>query len=384
MFSDVIGFIKELYGNEQFIPLHAPVFKGNEKKYVNEAIDSTFVSSVGAFVDRFEVEFAKYVGAKKAVVTGNGTSALHAALHLLGVSNDDEVVTQALTFVATPNAISYCGAHPIFLDSDEDTLGLSPSSLEQFLSDCAEIRDGVCYNKKTNRRIRACMPMHVFGHPVKIRDIVKICDAFCIPVLEDAAESLGSVYDGVHTGLYGRIGVFSFNGNKIITSGGGGMIVTNDEALGKRAKHLTTTAKVPHAWEFYHDEIGFNYRMPNLNAALVFGQLEQLPSFILNKRETAEIYKNYFSKKGIQFFSEPQLAKSNYWLNAILLKDRSERDLFLQETNQNGIMTRPIWNLMPDLPMYKSAYTGDLTVARSLGDRIVNIPSSVRVHGENV
>ncbi|KYG64178.1 aminotransferase DegT [Bdellovibrio bacteriovorus] len=378
MFNDVISFIQDLYKGEKFIPLHAPIFSGNEKKYVNEAIDSTFVSSVGAFVDRFEVEFAKYVGAKKAVVTGNGTSALHAALHLLGVSHGDEVLTQALTFVATPNAISYCGAHPVFLDSDAETLGLSVISLHRFLESHAEVRAGVCYNKKTGRRIMACLPMHVFGHPVKIEDIVKICDSYNVPVIEDAAESLGSFYNGVHTGLFGKIGVFSFNGNKIITSGGGGMLVTNDEALGKRAKHLTTTAKVPHAWEFFHDEIGFNYRMPNLNAALIVGQLEQLPFFVENKRATAEMYRQFFEKKGIQFFVEPEKAKSNYWLNAILLSDRKERDAFLHETNRQGVMTRPVWNLMPDLPMYKSAYSEDLTVARSLADRIVNIPSSVR------
>lgn len=378
MFNDVISFIQDLYKGEKFIPLHAPIFSGNEKKYVNEAIDSTFVSSVGAFVDRFEVEFAKYVGAKKAVVTGNGTSALHAALHLLGVSHGDEVLTQALTFVATPNAISYCGAHPVFLDSDAETLGLSVISLQRFLESHAEVRAGVCYNKKTGRRIMACLPMHVFGHPVKIEDIVKICDSYNVPVIEDAAESLGSFYNGVHTGLFGKIGVFSFNGNKIITSGGGGMLVTNDEALGKRAKHLTTTAKVPHAWEFFHDEIGFNYRMPNLNAALIVGQLEQLPFFVENKRATAEMYRQFFEKKGIQFFVEPEKAKSNYWLNAILLSDRKERDAFLHETNRQGVMTRPVWNLMPDLPMYKSAYSEDLIVARSLADRIVNIPSSVR------
>lgn len=379
MFKEVIGFIKELYKDEKFIPLHAPIFAGNEKKYVNEAIDSTYVSSVGAFVDKFEHEFSKYVGVKRAVVTGNGTSALHAALHLLGVTYGDEVLTQALTFVATPNAVSYCGAHPVFLDSDPETLGLSLESLNTFLTSFAEVRDGACYNKKTGRRIRACLPMHVFGHPVKIEEIVNLCDKFQIPVIEDAAESLGSFYQGKHTGLFGKIGVFSFNGNKIITSGGGGMLVTNDETLGKRAKHLTTTAKVPHTWEFFHDEIGFNYRMPNLNAALIVAQLEQLPFFIENKRATASLYKEFFENKGIEFFTEPRKAKSNYWLNAILLKNRDERDLFLKETNQAGVMTRPVWNLMPDLPMYKSAHSEDLKVARSLADRIVNIPSSVRL-----
>ncbi|CAE79550.1 LegC family aminotransferase [Bdellovibrio bacteriovorus] len=379
MFSDVIAFIQDLYGSKSFIPLHAPIFTGNEKKYVIEAIDSTYVSSVGAFVDRFEVDFAKYVGAKKAVVTGNGTSALHAALHLLGVSRGDEVITQALTFVATPNAISYCGASPVFLDSDELTLGLSVTSLAEFLFQNAEVRGDFCYNKRTGNRIMACMPMHVFGHPVQIKEIVKLCDEYSIPVIEDAAESLGSEFEGRHTGLYGRIGVFSFNGNKIITSGGGGMLVTNDVDLGIRAKHLTTTAKVPHAWEFFHDEIGFNYRMPNLNAALIVGQLEQLPRFVRDKRETAQIYNSYFSHKGIEFVCEPFGAKSNYWLNAILLSSRSERDSFLNETNRSGVMTRPVWNLMPDLPMYRTNLCGDISVARMLSDRLVNIPSSVRL-----
>ncbi|MFM6927919.1 MAG: LegC family aminotransferase [Bdellovibrio sp.] len=378
MFNDVIGFVRELYGQSGFIPLHAPVFSANEKKYVNEAIDSTFVSSVGAFVDQFEIEFAKYVGSKKAIVTSNGTSALHAALHLLGVGYNDEVLTQALTFVATANAIAYCGAHSVFLDSDTRTMGLSVESLECFLQTHAEVRAGVCFNKTTGRKIRACIPMHVFGHPVRIKDIVQLCDRYAIPVIEDAAESLGSLYEGTHTGLFGKVGVFSFNGNKIITSGGGGMIVTADEDLGRRAKHITTTAKIPHAWDFYHDEIGFNYRMPNLNAALALGQLEQLNVFLENKRQTAKLYQDFFGKKGIQFVTEPAGARSNYWLNAILLKDRQERDLFLKETNAQGVMTRPVWQLMPDLPMFKDTLKVDIPVARNLSDRLVNIPSSVR------
>ncbi|MGZ3774652.1 MAG: LegC family aminotransferase [Bdellovibrio sp.] len=378
MFSDVISFIKDLYGKEGFIPLHAPLFSGNEKKYVNEAIDSTFVSSVGAFVDRFERDFEKYTGAQRAVVTGNGTSALHAALHLVGVGHNDEVLTQALTFVATANAITYCGASAIFVDSDKETLGMSPESVEEFLSLHGEIRAGVCVNKKTGKVIRACVPMHVFGHPVKIKEIVAICDKYAIPVVEDAAESLGSFYEGKHTGLFGKVGVFSFNGNKIITAGGGGMIVTQDEDLGKRAKHITTTAKISHPWEFFHDEVGFNYRMPNLNAALVVGQLENLAKFVENKRQTAHSYKNFFNKKGIEFFVEPDGASSNYWLNAVLLKDKEERNLFLEKTNSQGVMTRPVWTLMPDLPMYKNCQTTNLSVARWLSDRIVNIPSSVR------
>ncbi len=381
MFKETIEFIRSLYGEKGFIPLHAPIFIGNEKKYVNDAIDSTFVSSVGEYVDRFEKEFAKFVNVSKSVVTSNGTSALHAAMHLLGVSHDDEVITQALTFVATANAIKYCGAHPIFLDSDKNSLGLSPSSLEEFLSKNAEMRDGICINKKSKRKIKACVPMHVFGHPVDIKQIVKICDQYSIPVIEDAAESLGSYVGDTHTGLFGKIGVFSFNGNKIITSGGGGALVTADPELGKRAKHITTTAKIPHAWEFNHDEMGFNYRMPNLNAALITGQLEKLPDFLKSKREVAKLYQEFFSKKGIEFVVEPKGTTSNYWLNAILCKDRKERDLFLETTNAQGVMTRPVWTLMPELPMFKdhNNYGVNLSVAKNLSDRIVNIPSSARV-----
>ncbi|WP_413613333.1 LegC family aminotransferase [Bdellovibrio sp. HCB-110] len=379
MFNDVIGFIKNLYGERSFIGLHEPIFGGNERKYVNEAIDSTFVSSVGKFVDQFESKFAEYIGGGHAIVTSNGTSALHAALHLLDVGPGDEVITQALTFVATANAIAYCGAHPVFLDSDIKNLGLSSLVLEEFLTQNAEVRDGVCRNKNTGRIIKACVPMHVFGHPVNIEEIVSICGRFHIAVLEDAAESVGSLYKGVHTGLFGKMGVYSFNGNKIITAGGGGLIVTRDAALGKRAKHVTTTAKVPHAWDFYHDEVGFNYRMPNLNAALALGQLERIPEFVSSKRAIAEEYGAFFDKKGIQFVREPADARSNYWLNAIVLDNREQRDLFLRETNGAGVMTRPIWQLMSELPMYKNSQFSDLQVARYLRDRIVNLPSSVRI-----
>jgi len=378
MFEDIVIFIKELYGNKDFIALHEPRFVGNERKYVLDAIDSTFVSSVGAYVNEFEKQFAHYVGAKCAIVTGSGTSALHAALHLLGVCENDEVLTQALTFVATANAISYCKAHPIFIDSDPKTLGLCPTSLEDFLSRNAQVRDNVCYNRVTGRKIKVCVPMHVFGHPVQIEEIIRICNSYRIDVLEDAAESLGSLWHGQHTGLFGKLGVSSFNGNKVITSGGGGMIMTQDEALGKKAKHLTTTAKIQHAWEIAHDELGFNYRMPNLNAALVLGQLEQVESFVADKRATAQIYQTYFGSKGIESFIEPKGARSNYWLNCIFLKNRNERDQFLEVTNKNGVMTRPIWTLMPDLMMYKDCQRTELAVARDLSDRIVNLPSSVR------
>lgn len=379
MYSDVIGFIRQIYGGKPFVGLHEPVFNGNERKYVVDAIDSTFVSSVGEFVNQFENQFAHYVGAKKAIVTSNGTSALHAGLHLLGVGPGDEVLTQALTFVATANAISYCGARSVFIDSELQSLGMCPESLTSFLEEYAEVRQGTCFNKTTGKAIKACVPMHVFGHPAKIGEIVAICEKYQIPVLEDAAESVGSLYKGVHTGLFGTLGVFSFNGNKIITSGGGGMIVTNDEALAKRAKHITTTAKVPHSWEFFHDEIGFNYRMPNLNAALALAQLEKLEDFVASKRQTAEMYAGFFKTKGIRFLQEPASARSNYWLNAIFLDNRKERDLFLEETNKNGVMTRPVWRLMTDLPMYKDCLSVELANARLIADTLVNIPSSVRL-----
>lgn len=379
MFKDTIEFIKGLYPGKDFISLHEPIFSGNEKKYVNEAIDSTFVSSVGKFVDRFENEFAKLVGEGKAIVTSNGTSALHAALHLLGVGPGDEVITQGLTFVATANAISYCGAAPIFIDSERSTLGMSPESLLTFLEKYTEVRAEGCFNKTSGKYIKVCVPMHVFGHPVRIDKIVEICDKYGIAVLEDAAEAAGSLYKGRHAGLFGKVGVYSFNGNKIITSGGGGLILTKDEEMGKRVKHLTTTAKRPHPWEFYHDEVGFNYRMPNLNAALAVGQLERLNEFVENKRATAIEYKDFFSKKGIEFVEEPEHARSNYWLNAVILESKRQRDQFLKETNESGVMTRPIWALMTELPMYQHCQSDELEVAKMLRDRVVNIPSSVRV-----
>lgn len=379
MFKEVVEFVKTLYPNKSFIGLHEPIFSGNEKKFVLDAIDSTFVSSVGMYVNDFEKKFAEYTKAPYAVVTGNGTSAIHAALHLLDVKPNDEVITQALTFVATANAISYCYAHPVFVDSDPQNLGMSVESLQSFLKENAIVENGRCLNKKTKRVIKACVPMHVFGHPVKIDEIVKLCDQYHIPVLEDAAESVGSLYQGTHTGLMGKVGVFSFNGNKIITAGGGGLIVTKDADLGKRAKHITTTAKVPHKWNFFHDEMGFNYRMPNLNAALICAQLERLESFVEDKRRTAMAYKEFFDRKGIQFLTEPAEARSNYWLNAVFLQNRQERDLFLEETNAQGVMTRPVWELMPDLPMYQNCQSTDLKVARSISDRLVNIPSSVRL-----
>jgi len=377
-FKDIVDFVRVLYAKpEGPIYLHEPVFRGNEKKYLNECIDSTYVSSVGKFVDQFEIKIAEYTGAEKAVVCVNGTNALHLALILAGVKRDDEVITQPLTFIATANAIAYSGAHPVFLDVDRETLGLSPDALSEFLNAQTDLTPIGCYNKITKRRITACVPMHTFGHPCRIDQIVSICSKYKIEVIEDAAESLGSYYEGQHTGHFGEIGVLSFNGNKILTTGGGGMLLFKNEELAKRAKHLTTQAKVPHPWEFSHNEIGYNYRMPNLNAALGLAQLEQLENFVQIKRKIAHEYETYFSGAEILFIKEPSGAKSNYWLNGILLKDKEERNAFLKYSNENGIMTRPAWELMHRLPMFRDAQCGKLTNSEWIVDRLVNLPSSV-------
>ena len=379
MFENVINFIQSTYQSKDFIPLHEPKFIGNEKKYLNECIDSTFVSSVGKFVDEFEEKIAKYTGARYAVATSNGTSALHIALLLANVTRNDEVITQPLTFVATCNAISYCGANPVFIDVDKETMGLSPLSLQAYLEKNACIKNQQCVNNKTGKVIKACVPMHTFGQPCRIDEIKEICDKYHISLIEDAAESLGSFYKNKHTGTLGKMGVISFNGNKIITAGGGGCIITNDETLAKKAKHLTTTAKVPHKWEIVHDAIGFNYRMPNLNAALLVAQLEQLDGFLENKRLLANKYKEFFKKSDIVFVTELENSKSNYWLNTIILKDRQQRNLLLDEANSKGVMTRPIWTLMNKLTMFKNAQCGELTNSEWLEQRVVNIPSSVVV-----
>ncbi|MCF6365367.1 MAG: LegC family aminotransferase [Bacteroidales bacterium] len=380
MYKKFIKFVKETYKTNEFIPLHEPRFIGNEKQYLNECIDSTFVSSVGKFVDLFEENIAKYTGAKHTVACVNGTAALHIALILSNVKQDDEVITQPLTFIATANAISYTGAKPVFIDVDKDTLGLSPQKLEDFLSKNTYRDDfGFCRNKKTDKTIKACIPMHTFGHPARIDEIKFICDRYHITLIEDAAESLGSFYKGQHTGTFGKFGTLSFNGNKTITTGGGGMLLTNDTELAQKAKHLTTQAKVPHKWEYVHDFIGYNYRLPNINAALGVAQLEQLPKFIEKKRQLAENYKNFFKNTEIQFVSEPKNSKSNYWLNFILLKDREERDKFLKFTNENGVMTRPVWELINRLEMFKNCQTENVENAEWLADRVVNIPSSVIV-----
>lgn len=381
MYKPIIEGIKAWYRvTEKPIFLHEPLFIGNERKYVLDAIDSTFVSSVGKYVNRFEDMMAEITGAKYAIALVNGTCALHIALKLVGVKRNEEVLSQALTFIATANAISYEGAIPHFIDVDNDTLGLSPDALKERLSVIAEMRNGECYNKETGRRIAACVPMHTFGFPARIDEIVEICNQYNIPVVEDAAESLGSYYKGQHTGTFGKVATFSFNGNKTVTCGGGGAIVTNDEALAKRAKHITTTAKVPHKWEFAHDEIGYNYRMPNLNAALACAQLEQLNAFVENKRVTAAYYHDFFADYSfVQHINEPLSSSSNYWLNALQFRDKNHRDAFLEYSNANGVMTRPIWRLMNTLEMFKNSPADDLTNSHFLEDTIVNIPSSVRV-----
>ena len=377
-YKKITDFIHDLYGAPE-VPLHAPCFIGNEKKYLAECVDTTFVSSVGQFVDRFEEKMAQYTGAARAVTCVNGTNALHLALLLVGVARGDEVLTQALTFIATCNAIRYIDAHPVFLDVDQSTMGLSPDAMREWLSRNAEVKDSQCFNKNTQRRIKACVPMHTFGHPARIDEIAAVCEEYHIELVEDAAESLGSLYKGQHTGLFGRVGVISFNGNKTITTGGGGMLLLNNEELGAQAKHLTTQAKVPHRWEFIHDRVGYNYRMPNINAALGCAQLEHLEEFVLNKRETAEKYHAFFATiDDMDYFVEPENCRSNYWLNTILLKDRQAQQDFLQYTNAHGIMTRPAWQLMNRLEMFKGCETDGLKHTQWLEERIVNIPSSVR------
>lgn len=375
-FFNTIQFIKDYFG-EEVVPLHTPVFIGNEKKYLNECIDTTYVSSVGKFVDRFEEMMCRLTGAAYAVATVNGTSALHIALHALGADRDSEVITQPLTFVATCNAIAYTGADPVFVDVDKDTMGMSPRSLEDFLNTHCETKGGRCINKTTGKTIAACVPMHTFGFPCRISEIVEICDRWHIDVIEDAAESLGSYVGDQHTGTIGKLGIFSFNGNKVVTAGGGGCVVTNDERRASSMKHLTTTAKEPHRWEYRHDKVGYNYRMPNINAALACAQLEHLELFLKKKRDLAGAYRTFFDKKSIIFKWEREGTKANYWLNTIELRNRDERDEFLEITNNNGVMTRPAWELMTNLPMYKNAQKSRLDNAGYLADRIVNIPSSV-------
>ncbi|TGK21436.1 LegC family aminotransferase [Leptospira kmetyi] len=377
-FSKIVDFIREKYPNESPVPLHAPRFIGNEKKYLSECIDSTYVSYVGEFVTRFETMTAEFVGVKYAIATSSGTVALHAALKVAGVKSGDLVITQALTFVATANSISHAGADCLFIDVDRDDLGLSPDMLEEYLRSNTEMRSDGCYDRKTNQRIRACVPVHVFGNPCKIERIVEICKQYSILLLEDSAESLGSYVSGKHTGSFGSMGILSYNGNKIVTTGGGGMILTNDESFSKAAKHITTTAKIPHPWNFVHDEIGYNYRMPNVNASIGVAQMESLSRFLSDKRALALEYSEFFSSLGIASLNEQKKCKSNYWLNAIFLENRNERDAFLQYTNSVKVMTRPVWTLMNELKMYQNCPRTDLSNSYWAQDRVVNIPSSYR------
>lgn len=436
-YQHIIDFIRSLYPNRDFIPLHEPYFGGNEKKYLADCVDSTFVSSVGKYVGIFEEMIRDFTGAKYAIATVNGTAALHVALKLAGVEQGDLVITQPLTFIATCNAISYCGAEPVFVDIDRDTLGMSPDSLEAWLSANTVIDDGACYylpridaNEKTRmnanraqeqghkrvveqnasnarndqllsqtpdnplvdirdlslvnisgkQQISACVPMHTFGHPCRIDRIIDICNRYHIPVVEDSAESIGSYYKGQHTGTFGKLGILSFNGNKTITTGGGGMIITNDDELGPLAKYITTTAKKPHPWKFEHDMVGFNYRLPNVNAALGCAQMERLKDILENKRNTAHAYRDYFSQLAeIEYIPEPSDTISNYWLNVILLKNLEEREAFLKQSNESKAMTRPAWILMNELVMFNSALTANLSISQEISDRLVNIPSSVRI-----
>lgn len=376
MIEQLVNFVRDYFQTDDFIPLHEPIFGGKERRNVADAIESTFVSSVGNFVQRFEQEVEAYSGAESAIATVNGTAALHTALLLAGVQSGDLVITQPLTFVATCNAISYCGAEPVFVDVDMDTMGLSATALGNWLEDNAEIcEDGLCRLIANKKIIRACVPMHTFGHPADVKGLTTVADKWRLTLVEDASESLGSFYSGQHTGTFGSLGTLSFNGNKIITTGGGGMILTSLD-LGKRGKHITTTAKMPHPYEYIHDEVAFNYRLPNLNAALGCAQLEQIENFVASKRALAKQYKSLFARSSMEFFSEPENCRSNYWLSAVICEDRVQRDELLRETNKLGIMTRPVWRLMHHSAMFHKCLKGDLSNAEWLGARVVSLPSS--------
>jgi len=376
MYNDIVRFIKKQFNSEDFIPLHTPSFIGNEKEYVLESIDSTYVSSVGKFVDLFEDKIKKYTGAKYAIATVNGTSALHMGLMLAGVKRDDLVITQSLSFIATCNAISYLSAEPVFVDIDKDTLGMSPQSLKLFFEEHTLQSNGKCIHKHSGRRISVCVPMHTFGHPVKIDLIAEICSNYNVILVEDAAESIGSFYKGVHTGNYGMIGIFSFNGNKTITCGGGGMIITNNDEIAKKAKHLTTQAKVPHRWEFVHDDIGYNYRLPNINAALACAQMENIEQFIIAKRNLASSYQSFFKNTPYRFIEESAQSQANYWLNAILANNYNERNAMLTFLNDSGVMARPCWMPMHKLKMFENCYRTPMVNTEWINDRLINIPSS--------
>ena len=376
--SDIITFIRQLYPDYgETVPLHAPVFQGNEQRYLLDCLASTFVSSVGPYVNRLEQMICEITGAGYAVATNCGTAALHAALLTLGVQAGDEVLTQPLSFVATANAIAYCQAHPVFVDVAMDTLGLCPEVLADFLATQTEQSSGACRNRTTGRRIAACVPMHTFGHPAAMERLAGLCRQYHIPLLEDAAEALGSTYKGKHCGTFGQAGIISFNGNKIVTSGGGGVIVTDDKDFAGQARHLTTTAKKPHPYLYEHTEVGYNYRMPNLNAALCCGQLEQLELFLTKKRAIAESYRHFFQDSRYVFISEPGEAQSNYWLNGIMTGGMHERDQLLAATNAAGVITRPVWTPLHRLPMFAHCQVHADSNAVFFAERIVNLPSSV-------
>lgn len=378
MFDHLIKFVQNYYSTTEPISLHSPVFAGNESAYVSNTIRSTFVSSVGAYVDRFEADMASYTGAPRGVAVVNGTAALHLSLLSVGVGAGDLVITQSLTFVASCNAISYCGGEPVFVDVDRERLTMSPFALDEWLTNNAELDSGgLCRTIYEGRPIKAVLPMHTFGHPTDMRGISEICSKWNLPVIEDAAEALGSFIAGRHVGTFGICGALSFNGNKLITTGGGGMILT-DAQRGQHLKHISTTAKRPHAFEYEHDETGYNYRLPNLNAALGCAQLERLTEFLAIKRQLAMLYKDFFSAEtDLRFVSEPDDCKSNYWLNAVVCENREQRDVLLTSTNQRGVMTRPIWGLMHRQPMFREALCGPLDATEWLSDRVVNLPSSV-------
>lgn len=378
MHNKLVNFVQDIYQTKEFIPLHAPMFAGNEKEYVNNTLESTFVSSVGKYVDQFEQQIEEFTGTAKAIATVNGTAALHTALYMAGVKQGDLIITQALTFVATCNALYHMGAEPVFVDVSKISLGLCPKALDIYLEDNALINnDGFSQHKVTQQVFRAVVPMHTFGHPVELDELMAVCAKWNIALVEDAAESLGSFYKGQHTGTFGSFSAVSFNGNKVITTGGGGMVLCKSYDEGMHTKHVTTTAKVPHPYEFFHDEPGFNYRLPNLNAALGCAQMEVLPAFLKQKRALALQYKNLFKDSDFKFIEEPEYAKSNYWLNAIICPDVASREALIKETNANGVMTRPIWQLMHRLPMFKKALRGDLKVSKWVEAHLVNLPSSV-------
>jgi aminotransferase in exopolysaccharide biosynthesis len=376
MFKNIIDFIQETYSTNAFIPLHEPRFAGNEKKYVNDCIDTTFVSSVGKYVDKFENLTQSYTGSAKAVATVNGSAALSVALYAAGVKRDDLVITQALTFVATGNAIFHIGAQPIFLDVSEKSLGLCPIAVSTYLEEFGAVDERGAFHKLTGQRIRAVLPMHTFGHPVELDELMALCLKWNLVLIEDAAESLGSFYKGRHTGTIGQFGALSFNGNKVITTGGGGMVLCKTQALGDHIKHITTTAKVPHPFEFFHDEPGFNYRMPNINAALGCAQIEMIDTYLSQKRELAKSYEAFFLGTAFKFVKEPDYAQSNYWLNAVICPNKKSRDALLSQTNAAGVMTRPVWKLLHKLPMFSNAIRSELPISERIEERLVNLPSS--------